>query len=354
VNPNAWPPRPADMRPSASARLIFPLAASAAIAISPALQAERSQPAGLSADSLEALLAAAEREHYAGRLDAAREVLVRAERAAAEAPDSTSRLARVWVARGLVWLSQTTATNHGYPEADTAAVRALALAEQSGDSSIVADAAELAGRVLYARRINLAEGDYAAPRRHYERALALRRAARDTGGIVEGLFRVGLIHERQGEGDRAIALYHEALGLAGQGHLLPRSNLARHLGYQHLWRGELDSALVYLRESHELRERVGFVLLRPPSLAGLAEVFRRMERYAEAREYAERALAEAERLEASRFVVQALITLGEVDAATSRPDAARRHWQRAETVAGGIGYVSGARQARELLARSAE
>lgn len=348
MNPDPGPPRPGIMPLPSIARPLLPLAAWAAAAASPAAPLwppQSVQPA----DSLETLLAAAERHHYGGRLEAARESLARAERTARGGPDSTARLARVWVARGNLWLSQTTATNRGYPQADTAAARALALAERSGDSRLVADAAELSGRVLYARRINLGEGDYDAPLRHFERALALRRAARDTGGIVEGLFRVGLIHERKDEGERSIALYNEALRVAGSGYPLPRSYVARHVGYQHLRRGDLDRAMAYLRESHELRERIGFVLLRPPSVAALAEVYRRQGNYAEARAYAERSLAEAERLETSRFVVQALIALGEIDAATSRPEEARNRWRRAEALAGKIGYLSGAREARELL-----
>jgi tetratricopeptide (TPR) repeat protein len=92
------------------------------------------------------------------------------------------------------------------------------------------------------------------------------------------------------------------------------------------------------------------VLLRSPALASLAEVYRRKGDYAAARDHAERALAEAERLGASRFVVQALIALGRIDAATSRPVEARGRWQRAEALAGEIGYVSGVEDARELLA----
>jgi tetratricopeptide (TPR) repeat protein len=312
-------------------------------------QAPSARPA-IPNDSLDALLEAAERHHYAGRLDAAHETLARAESAVGGSA-GPAHLARVETARGLVWLSATTASNRGYAEADRAAGRALELAERSGDSLLIADAAELAGRVHYARRINLAAGGYDAPLRHFERALALRRAAGDTGGTVEALFRVGLIHERQGDGDRAIALYQEGMRLAASGYPLERSHLARHLGYQHLRRGDLDRAMTFLRQSHELREQAGAVLVRSPSLASIGEVYRRKGDHARAREYVERALAEAERIGASRFVVQALIALGEIEAATERVEQAGRHWRRAETLAGEIGYVSGVEQARELLGR---
>lgn len=326
------------------------LLACAVLAQSAALSAQASpRQAAHGADSVDTLLETAERHHYAGRLDAARETLARAE-TAAHGAGGTARLARVWTARGLIWLSETTATNRGYPEADSAAARALELAERSGDSLLIADAAELAGRVLYSRRINLGEGDYDPPLRHFERALALRRAAADTGGMVEGLFRVGLIHERKGEGDRAVALYEEGIRLAGSEYPLERSYLARHLGYQHLRRGDLDRALTHLQQSHDLREQAGFVLVRSPALASIGEVYRRKGDHARARDYVARALAEAERLGSSRFVVQALIALGEIDAGTGRLEQARQHWRRAETLAGEIGYVSGVREAGELLA----
>jgi tetratricopeptide (TPR) repeat protein len=352
VNPGRGRLRPADMPTS---RFVRPLLLLAGWTTLPAIAGTTANPARPAAahhpaDSLLVLLEAAERHHSAGRLEAARVALDGAERAARAGTDTTAGLARVWVARGLVWLSETTATNRGYPEADTAAARALVLAERAGDSLLVADAAELVGRVLYSRRINLAQGDYDAPLRHFERALALRRAAGDTSGTVDALFRVGLIHERKDEAERAVALYQEGLRLAGSDYPLERSNLTRHLGYQHLRRDDLDRALAYLRESHGLRERAGFVLLRSPALASLAEVYRRKGDYATARDHAERSLAEAERLGASRFVVQALITLGRIDLATSRPREARGRWQRAEVLAGEIGYVSGVEDARELLA----
>jgi tetratricopeptide (TPR) repeat protein len=109
--------------------------------------------------------------------------------------------------------------------------------------------------------------------------------------------------------------------------------------------------LRYLQESYDLREQAGAVALRSPALASIGDVYRRKGDYSRARDYGTRALAEAERLGASRFVVQALLALGEIEQATSRPDEARGHWQRAERLAGEIGYVSGVQNARERLAQ---
>ncbi|HWB42878.1 MAG TPA: hypothetical protein VG500_16565 [Gemmatimonadales bacterium] len=81
-------------------------------------------------------------------------------------------------------LSQTTATNSGYAEADSAAREAVRFARASEDSRLLADALELSGRVLYSCRINLAEGDYEEPLRLSTEALELRREAGDVRGIA--------------------------------------------------------------------------------------------------------------------------------------------------------------------------
>jgi tetratricopeptide (TPR) repeat protein len=287
-------------------------------------------------DSLEMLLLSADLHHRQGRFADAHRTLAAA-------------LARVWTARGSVWLSQTTATNTGYAEADSAASAAVQFAKASEDPRLLADALELSGRVMYSRRINLAEGDYEEPLRLSTEALALRRKAGDVRGMVESMFRVGLIHERKGEGEQAIAIYEEAMRLAGNDHPLERSNLARHLGYQYQRRGDLDRALELFQQSLALREEAGFTLTRPPALNSIGDLYRRKKDYGKAMEYGRRALAEAERLGAPRFRVMALISLGETHQALGENPPAVEHFRRAEAFAREIGYVSGVEEARERL-----
>jgi tetratricopeptide (TPR) repeat protein len=303
-----------------------------------------------SAGTLDSLLTAAERHHRTGRLAQAHAALAEAEGVALAPGSSAASAARLWTVSGDVYVSQTTATNTGYDEADTAAAKALKQARRSGDARLLADALDLAGRVLYSRRINLAEGDYEKPRSYFQEALELRRKAGDTRGVVESLFRVGLIHERKDQADEAIATYQEAMRLAGANYPLERSNLARHLAYQYQGRGALDKALELFRQSLTLREQAGFELTRPSALNSIGDVYRRMKEYERAMEYNRRALAEAERLEAPRFMVMALISIGDTHAALAQREQALAQWRRAEALAGEIGYVSGNRQARERIA----
>jgi tetratricopeptide (TPR) repeat protein len=293
---------------------------------------------------LDSLLRIAEAHHFRGALGEAHAALARADTMAKGGAEPTA-LARLWVTWAGVWISQTTATNAGYIEADSSSARALHYAEQARDSRLIADATDLMGRALYSRKINLDEGDYDRPLAHFRRALKLREAAGDTRGVVESMFRVGLIHERKDESEQAVAIYQDAMRLAGDAYPLERSNLARHLAYQRQAQGDLDSALKWFQESLQLRERAGFVLTRPSALTSIADVYRQKGDYDRALAYGRRALSEAERLDASRFVVGALISLGQTHGAAGDRSRALDQLRRAESLAGSIGYVSGVERA---------
>jgi tetratricopeptide (TPR) repeat protein len=241
-------------------------------------------------DSLDSLIRTAEAHHFRG---------------------APTALARVWVTWAGIWISQTTATNAGYLEADSSAARALRYAEQACGPGLIADATDLRGRALYSRKINLDEGDHDLPLAYFNRALELRKAAGDTAGVVESMFRVGLIHERKDESEHAVAIYEAAMRLAGDAYPLQRSNLARHLAYQRQAEGDLDLALKWFLESLELRDRAGFMLTRPSALTSIADVYRHKGDY----------------------------------------DRALEQLRRADSLAASIGYVSGVQRARAEQSR---
>lgn len=302
--------------------------------------------------ALKALLAAAEDFHFQGRFRDAHETLAFAEKTALRGETDPGAHAKFWVARGNIYLSQTTAQNSGYPEAEAAAKRAIEFAEKSNGAWVIADAYELAGRIAYSRRINLGEGDYEAPLDYWQKSLTLRRKVNDTRGVIESLFRVGLIHERKDQSEKAIALYQEALRTAGEKFPLERSNAYRHLAYQRQGQGDFDTALRYFEQSLALREEAGFVLTRSPALNSIGDLYRRMKNYERALEYNQRAFDEAEKLGAPRFMVMALISIGETQAARGETARAIEHWRRAERLAGQIGYTSGRDQARDRLKKA--
>jgi tetratricopeptide (TPR) repeat protein len=149
---------------------------------------------------------------------------------------------------------------------------------------------------------------------------------------------------------QAMALYEQAMRLAATSYPVERSNLARHLAYQHQRRGNLDRALELFRQSLALREKAGFELTRAPALNSIGDLYREIRDYGKALEYGSRALAEAERLGSRRFVVMALLSLGETNLALSRRETAIEQLRRAAAIAAEIGYTSGLQDARERLA----
>ena len=302
-------------------------------------------------EPLEALLRAADAFHYEGRFSEAHETLALAERTALRDDVDAGTRAKFWILRGNIYLSQTTAINSGYEEAEAAAARGLEFAEQSNGADIVADAYDLAGRIHYSRRINLGQGDYEKPLEFFKKALSLRRKTADRRGLVEALFRVGLIHERRNADAKAIEIYNEAFKVAGSDFPLERSNVARHMAYQMQGRGEFDKALKLFEESLELREQAGFLLTRAPALNSIGDLYRRKKEFARALEFNKRAFAEAEKINAKRFMVMALISIGETQQAVGDAQWAREHWRRAEKLAKEIGYVSGIEQARDRLTK---
>jgi tetratricopeptide (TPR) repeat protein len=164
------------------------------------------------------------------------------------------------------------------------------------------------------------------------------------------MFRVGLIHERKDESAQAIAIYEEAMRMAGTRFPMERSNLARHLAYHRQGEGDLDRALELFTLSLELREQAGFLLTRPSALTSIGDLHRRRQDYPTALRFGRQALAEAERLGATRFVVGALISIGRTHGAAGEREAAVDNFRRARALAEKIGYVSGVEQAREAAA----
>ena len=302
--------------------------------------------------ALKALLAAADDFHYQGRFRDAHDTLAFAEKTALRGETDPGAHAKFWIVRGNIYLSQTTAQNSGYAEAEAAATRAIEFAEKSNGAWVIADAYELAGRVHYSRRINLGKGDYETPLDYWQKSLTLRRKVNDTRGVIESLFRVGLIHERKDESAQAIALYQEALRTAGEKFPLERSNVYRHLAYQKQGQGDFDTALRYFEQSLVLREEAGFLLTRAPALNSIGDLYRRMKNYERALEYNQRALEEAEKFGAPRFMVMALISIGETHAAQGEQARATEQWRRAERLAGQIGYTVGRDQARDRLKKT--
>jgi tetratricopeptide (TPR) repeat protein len=171
------------------------------------------------------------------------------------------------------------------------------LAERSGDTSLLAAALDLRGRILHAtfladRSAGEPEGELA----RFERGLELRDPA-DKRGIAESLFHVGLVHQViRDDSARSRPFFEESYALARDvGDDVLASYAIRHLGWTRQEDGDVDGARAAFEESLRLREAAGFVAGIGAAALALAQfegeqgqVDRARERLADAREIFER------------------------------------------------------------------
>ena len=221
-------------------------------------------------------------------------------------------------------------------DALVAAERALEAAERAGDPVALAAALVLVGRSHYHRALTAGGGDYDLPMELFRRALALAEAAVDDLAIADAAHRVGLAHERKSELVEAHAQHSRAYALAAAGrHTLEQASAARHLGFLAFFlHGDPAAALARLEESAALSEATGCRWMLPMAwqAVGAAHFFGKKDPV-RAEPHYRRALALAEDLARPLLVAEQLSSLGELLAATGRPDEARAAYTRGQATA---------------------
>lgn len=180
--------------------------------------------------------------------------------------------------------------------------RALGEAREEGDRRAEAGALALQGLRLHFQAIEKppeerAAIDPAPEQALFERALAIRRNEDDAEGVAESLFHLCLVHQVLRRDPTTGGAYArdalEALEpLPGADPWL-RSEIVRHVGFDHLLRGEHDEALDFLERSLALRETLDERGWRAGALTALAMAARHADRRDEAAAYARRAVAVA-------------------------------------------------------------
>ncbi len=141
------------------------------------------------------------------------------------------------------------------------ATEAVALAERSGDSEALSAALYAQGEVEYLEGAWRETKPLDEALRLHERCLEIRREAGDVAGVSISLSRIGVIHERLGDQERAVACYEESLEAAEAADFVEGTsrNLV-HLGGAEDLAGNLEAALDYYersvlasRPSHDVR-----------------------------------------------------------------------------------------------------
>jgi tetratricopeptide (TPR) repeat protein len=194
-----------------------------------------------------------------------------------------------------------------YDAVDRITEHALETARANGDRRLEGDALALQGMTLHFRAIELppderAAIDHGPEQRLFEQALARRRESDDEEGIAESLWQLGLVHQvLRRDNEAGAPLFRDALERAEP---LPgcdpwlRSEIHRHVGFDHMLREEHDQALHHLRVSLELREALAEQGWITGGLTALSTASLRAGRRDDAVDYARRAveLVEAEGL----------------------------------------------------------
>lgn len=194
-------------------------------------------------------------------------------------------------------------------------------AESLQDQRLLADARDQLGLAIYSR--DFRKNEMEEPRRLFEQALDARRKLRDLRGVAESLFHIGLTFENKKDPSpeelrRAVASHEEALSIAGGGGFdIEASYAVRHLAGHKQDAGDLDAALAGFERSLMLRTRAGYLIYLAPALMAIGDVWKDKGNSNKAREFYERALAEADRLDAQRFQDSAKEALATVAAGAS-------------------------------------
>src|SRR5438046_5757609 len=231
---------------------------------------------------------------------------------------------------------------------EAAAARALChrsydVARQAGNDLLAAEALNTLGG------LHLSAGAPEDARRAFAEALELGGWSRELRARVEQ--NLGILANIRGEFHEAIARYERSLDAyrdCGDEH---GCALAYHnLGMVSADRGWLNAADCYYRESRALAERVGDVYLRGLCLVNHAEVDVMRQRFEDARQRAEEALALFDQLGARSAKADAYRVIGMVYRETGRTVLAESRLRSAIELAAAAGAVLGEAEASRELA----
>jgi tetratricopeptide (TPR) repeat protein len=170
------------------------------------------------------------------------------------------------------------------------------------------------GKALSLAWLGLVEaqmGDLRPAQKSFEQALAISQAARDAHGIVFALIDLGALTREAGHPHLAQKLLQQARDMAKtMGERLSECHLALQIGDCLLAQGALSEADIELRAAKDIALKFGARRLIAEADRGLAEMHLAQGDFLAARDYADLAVAEAERIGAAPLAGTALRILG--------------------------------------------
>ena len=153
-------------------------------------------------------------------------------------------------------------------------------------------------------------GELGRAQQSFQEALLISKTTRDPHGIVFSLLDLGSLAREAGHPELAQNLLEQARVVAREmGECLNECHLALQIGECHLARGQLDEAEAELRVARGIARKFGARRLCAEADRALGEICLVREDHAGAREHANRAVAEGEKLGAGPLVGAALRVL---------------------------------------------
>jgi hypothetical protein len=248
---------------------------------------------------------------------------------ASKAPDRRGEV------RASVFLARAQVTSNAYhlrdeKLADETSSHALALAEQQGDSPLLADALHTRGRLLYWRAFQ--NKQWSASQGFFERARDLYARQKDARGEADSWFYLGLIEQQQNRLDAGDERFVKGLALARAAKdPLLESFFHRHLAASAEEQGRLDEAEKGFVESARLRVEQKACVLSPFAQITLAEFYEKAHRKQEKLHgLLEEAAAVAARCGSNRAAFQAHLELAK---AAKSPSEKEKHARQAVSFA---------------------
>jgi len=235
---------------------LAPLAGACAETPPPAPAAPASAPAA-APTLFEAVPVVARAQANQGKFDEAAE-LVRFAIAKAEAQRDVGAQARLHAELGGVFMSRMVFRGDLVAEAPATFRRAQELARASGQRAALAGALDGEGRLLYWRKLQTGEGEWAPIVDLFERGLAERQALGDRRGMAESTFHIGLTEQFRNLNAQARTTFERSLALAREtGDPILIAYPLRHLAYLTELAGDLKKSLAMHQECLRLREAGG-------------------------------------------------------------------------------------------------
>lgn len=228
---------------------------------------------------------------------------------------------------------------------------AIEQADVLGNAAVQARAYDELGFCHYQRAMT-GNSDFVDAAAHFQQALALWERLDDIAGMCTARFHIGLIAERAGQFDRAVAHFTWVHTTAQNYNLSSQqAEASRHLGFAALRAADYDQALAAFQEALTLTEAAQSQLFLPFAYASVGEVYHTQHKYTEAQQYYERGAEKAAEFGVRRATVQILYCLGELAEEQQQRQTAHNYYTEAHQTAQAIQFQLGVQMTAAKLAQ---